>query len=550
MEWDTVDNMAEDGDGYTVRMSANDGSSWTKVYPSSGTTGPDVPVPVNNPADGSYEYEVQATNSAGQSGWSSPVTMSVAILPGKPTISALTSPNTTGNYTVSWGTTSRAVTYVLEQSTNGGSWSTKQSNSNHSWPANGMAPATYQYRVEARNIAGNSSWSGTVSVFVVPRTTLTATASPADTIAGDSYSVSWNAASGTTYYELEYTLSETSPGHPNWSGSSPVNEGTSRSLTATAPPVSSTTDLYYRARACVNSYSSNISTDNKHCGGWSAQAEEVVTPQDTGCPPTMPQQQTTGGVSPQIIKCNGTTQTGYNTKATPPAGTESSRETTGVATVALAALPPVPAIAVPPETSRLTVPAVLPDAGITLPRSVTDTDTAADTTHGLALRTADAVPNAAPALQTTPAAAGSTLPPGDPIATWDGIGQARSITAPGGTFNLNYGPDGDLIENTGTDGGRYLGHWVKLSETNNDWHARIIVNGAVVAVVTSNAGTVSTSYLIQDALGSTAAVTNEDGTVTTRIAYDAWGNLVNPADGTTKVGIGVRSCIEALMHLD
>ncbi|MGH7249633.1 MAG: RHS repeat domain-containing protein [Minisyncoccia bacterium] len=54
-------------------------------------------------------------------------------------------------------------------------------------------------------------------------------------------------------------------------------------------------------------------------------------------------------------------------------------------------------------------------------------------------------------------------------------------------------------------------------------------------MVASSSGTVTTSYLIQDALGSTAAVTNEDGTVTTRIAYDAWGNLVNPADGTTKI---------------
>lgn len=53
--------------------------------------------------------------------------------------------------------------------------------------------------------------------------------------------------------------------------------------------------------------------------------------------------------------------------------------------------------------------------------------------------------------------------------------------------------------------------------------------------ISSVSSTVSTNYLIQDALGSTVAVTDSTGTVTTRIAYDAWGNLVNPADGTTAV---------------
>ena len=106
---------------------------------------------------------------------------------------------------------------------------------------------------------------------------------------------------------------------------------------------------------------------------------------------------------------------------------------------------------------------------------------------------------------------------------------------PSGTYHLNYSPDGDLVENTGTDGGRYVGKFVRLSETTSDWYARIIVNGTVVAVVASVSGTVSTHYLIQDALGSTAAITNADGSQSTRVAYNAWGKLVSATDGTTQI---------------
>ncbi|MGH8401307.1 MAG: PKD domain-containing protein, partial [Gammaproteobacteria bacterium] len=544
VDWDSVPNVS--GYGYTLQESTN-GGSWHQVYPTSGDYGSATQWSASSKANGTYAYRVMATNGAGQSSWSSPaVTMSVAIKPDQPTpptFSPSTNPNGTGSYTVKWLTTNRATSYVLQESINGGSWAqvypSSGSGPNKSWSASGKVNGSYKYRVEAINSAGGT-WSASSTTLTVLKPPANApslwTVPSPDVIANSSYTVDWGTVTGATDYQLEYTPQESAPGVPNWSGMTPDDEHTATHQNETAPPVVGNHNVYYRIEAC----------NGGGCSAWSAAVQVIVEPEGIGCgavQETQPQttqqpqsgQQSSQSASPQIGPCNGTTQTSSDTGAAPPAGTEGSMETQGVATVASVALPSVPVIALPPETLMPSVPDALPDVGITLPRSVTFTDAAADTTHGIALRTADSVPNAAPALQTTPAAAGSTLPPGDPIATWDGIGQVRTLETPSGTFNLNYGPDGDLIENTGTDGGRYMGHWVKLSETNNDWHARIIVNGAVVAVVASNNGTVSTSYLIQDALGSTAAVTNEDGTVTTRIAYDAWGNLVNPADGTTKI---------------
>jgi RHS repeat-associated protein len=101
-------------------------------------------------------------------------------------------------------------------------------------------------------------------------------------------------------------------------------------------------------------------------------------------------------------------------------------------------------------------------------------------------------------------------------------------------LTLTYGPDGGLVNNSGLGGGRYLGAFLKQTDTNN-WSARIIVQGRVIAVVKDSGGSVSTAYLLQGQLGSTAAVATGSGSLTRRIAYGAWGQFVHPATGTGSV---------------
>jgi len=57
----------------------------------------------------------------------------------------------------------------------------------------------------------------------------------------------------------------------------------------------------------------------------------------------------------------------------------------------------------------------------------------------------------------------------------------------------------------------------------------------VIAVVKDSGGSVSTAYLLQGPLGSTAAVATGGGSLTRRIATGAWGQFVHPTTGTGSV---------------
>ena len=133
-----------------------------------------------------------------------------------------------------------------------------------------------------------------------------------------------------------------------------------------------------------------------------------------------------------------------------------------------------------------------------------------------------------------------------PAVTWDALGQAHTITPqPGATpIHLTYGPDGGLVNTTSAEGGRYLGAWLKWQDT-NDWSARILVQGQVIAVVKDSAGSVNTAYLLQGPLGSTRALATGSGNLTQRIAYGAWGRFVQPATGTGTSTVDVSAIAQA-----
>ncbi|MGA2323294.1 MAG: C10 family peptidase [Sedimentisphaerales bacterium] len=116
------------------------------------------------------------------------------------------SSSNSGNYTVSWSSSTGATSYQLERSNNGGStWSQVYSGANTSYQEN-VGNGSYRYRVKATNDAGSNGWTTGTSDCVVnipppappPPTGVSAT----DGTYADKVNVSWNASAGATSYEV------------------------------------------------------------------------------------------------------------------------------------------------------------------------------------------------------------------------------------------------------------------------------------------------------------------------------------------------------------
>ncbi|HEY8586739.1 MAG TPA: hypothetical protein VIL60_08455, partial [Rhodanobacter sp.] len=108
-----------------------------------------------------------------------------------------------GSYTVSWGTTPGATSYVLEESANGGGWTTVYAGSVTSKALSGRAGGSYSYRVQG--CAGSTCGPWTSSATLGVRPALPTVTVPAGTING-SYTVSWTAPASSTSYDVQERL--------------------------------------------------------------------------------------------------------------------------------------------------------------------------------------------------------------------------------------------------------------------------------------------------------------------------------------------------------
>ncbi|MGH7239013.1 MAG: RHS repeat domain-containing protein, partial [Candidatus Saccharimonadales bacterium] len=95
-----------------------------------------------------------------------------------------------------------------------------------------------------------------------------------------------------------------------------------------------------------------------------------------------------------------------------------------------------------------------------------------------------------------------------------------------------YTTDGALLQKT-VNGGDTIRYFGKLfMKVGDSWRERIVANGEVVTIVTVNsAGYPTTDYMIHDNLGSPAALLDASGNLAARFAWDAWGEMVDPAKG-------------------
>lgn len=105
---------------YLLQQSSDNGGSWSTIYGGSATS-----TTVSGLVGGSYVYRVQACISSSCSAWTTSATLGV--WPAIPTVSV---PGGTinGPYTVSWTAVTGATGYTVQESLNGGAWSTIATN--------------------------------------------------------------------------------------------------------------------------------------------------------------------------------------------------------------------------------------------------------------------------------------------------------------------------------------------------------------------------------------------------------------------------------------
>ncbi len=122
-------------------------------------------------------------------------------IPSTPVMNNINNPTGSGSFSVSWNS-QLGATYNLQESHNGGGWTTIYTGSNTSQSKSGKAAGTWCYQVRAQNASGNSSYSASKCTTVKPASA--PIISPITNPDGDrSYVVDWSSVTGATAYTLE-----------------------------------------------------------------------------------------------------------------------------------------------------------------------------------------------------------------------------------------------------------------------------------------------------------------------------------------------------------
>ena len=223
--WTAPDNGGCDITGYTIRHRSSKGT-WTT---SSSQTG--LSYEIGSLFNGTrYEVQVQATNSAGDSGYSDSVSARPRTVPDKP------SPTLTAAHekiTASWSApatngskiTSYKVRHRQKSTTN---WTTSSAlgKTTTSYEITGLTNGTeYEVQVQATNAAGDSGYSD--SVKAKPRTVPSKPAAPTLTSDDASLEVTWSAPSDDGGSDITaYQVQHRQTGTTNWTTSSALGTST------------------------------------------------------------------------------------------------------------------------------------------------------------------------------------------------------------------------------------------------------------------------------------------------------------------------------------
>jgi len=171
-------------------------------------------------------------------------------------VTSVTAPSTSssGALTVSWSSSTYALSYTLQQQLSGGSWTTVYSGEAPSKALTESTGGSYVFRVAACNAVGCSAYTASGTTTVAPQTASTLTV-PSGINTTGSYGVSWTAISGATSDTLQEQLNGGS-----WSASY------SGSLTSQGYSGKTNGSWGYRVQAC----------NAGGCSAWSATQSVTV----------------------------------------------------------------------------------------------------------------------------------------------------------------------------------------------------------------------------------------------------------------------------------
>jgi len=227
---------------YVLQVSINSGS-YSQIYSGSSTS---YSHSITSSMD-TVQYRVDARNSTGASAW---VTGSnIGVYHPATTPSSLSVPNLIRvgyTITISWGTSSYASSYVLQCSTNGGTWSNHYSGSSTSTThAITSSMNTLRYRVYATNALGDASGTRTGDTVNVnhPPTTPPSLDVPTPIKGGTTITISWGQSTDPNGDAITYELQCAT----NGGAYSALYSGANRTYNHTI--TSSMTTLQYRVRA-------------------------------------------------------------------------------------------------------------------------------------------------------------------------------------------------------------------------------------------------------------------------------------------------------------
>jgi fibronectin type 3 domain-containing protein len=153
-----------------------------------------------------YYYRLRAFNSAGDSGNSNQVSVTIPVAPAKPTLQSITGV-TSNSISMSWqdnaGNTAQG--YNILRAVNHGSFSivatlpptSRPAPSEYDWTDNTVTPGNYyEYHIEAYDVSGNNDFAGVNAYSLTSAPTVTATP------ASGAVNLSWSAPTGAVTYNV------------------------------------------------------------------------------------------------------------------------------------------------------------------------------------------------------------------------------------------------------------------------------------------------------------------------------------------------------------
>lgn len=229
---------------YQLERSDDGGTNWSEVYSDSETSYSE------NVDNGSYKYRMRAINNQGSSEWLTGEEDCIVNI--APTSITYPASSSSGEYIVSWASTTGALSYQLERSDDEGiSWIEIYSDIEPSYLEN-ISNGTYRYRVRATTNYGTTDWQSGIEDCVV-NIIIEWIDYPAESSNGQ-YMVSWPLAIGATSYQLQRSYD----GGNNWFQVCSETDAYYNEITGNG-------NYRYRVAALINSELTEWCTGTKDC---------------------------------------------------------------------------------------------------------------------------------------------------------------------------------------------------------------------------------------------------------------------------------------------